>query len=239
MDLVGDEDMNKSVSEEHKNFLSGCEKAFSGTSWTNNEEFEKNGYFVVEKLINPETLHIPPPLDRGKYYFHGSVDKFDYTPVEDQVEGSLARYNYPPYKEIHYDVKKVVEKMIGRKLYPTYYYDRFYFRGQELKPHTDRGACEISVTYHVSTNLKKPWPFWIKTPDTYADKKKTSILVQGEEKSITLEAGDAIIYKGCERPHWRDLMPKEIFNRNQYYHQMFFHYVLQDGERAHYAFDQG
>jgi 2-keto-4-pentenoate hydratase/2-oxohepta-3-ene-1,7-dioic acid hydratase in catechol pathway len=27
------------------------------------------------------------------------------------------------------------------------------------------------------------WGFWIKTPDTYADKKKTQILVPGENQS--------------------------------------------------------
>ena len=48
-----------------------------------------------------------------------------------------------------------------------------------------------------------------------------------------------MIYKGCERPHWREPMPGNIIDRNLYYHQIFFHYVLQDGHRAHYAFDVG
>ena len=56
-----------------------------------------------------------------------------------------------------------------------------------------------------------------------------------------------MIYKGCERPHWRDRMPGTLetslaqFNQKSldefYYHQIFFHYVLQDGERAHCAWD--
>ena len=28
------------------------------------------------------------------------------------------------------------------------------------------------------------WPFWIKTPDTYTDKKKTTVLVPGEERHL-------------------------------------------------------
>ena len=67
-----------------------------------------------------------------------------------------------------------LEEIIGRKLYNTYYYDRYYFPGQELTRHADRDACEISVSVHVSTNLEgkdADWPFWIKTPDTYTDKK--------------------------------------------------------------------
>lgn len=99
---------------------------------------------------------------------------------------------------------------MGRKLYNTYYYDRYYFPGQELKRHADRDACEISVTVHISTNLEGEdanWPIWIKTPDTYVDKKKTQILIPGENRSVVLQAGDGMVYKGCERPHWRDPMP--------------------------------
>ena len=64
---------------------------------------------------------------------------------------------------------------------------------------------------------------------------------------LRAEAGDGMIYKGCERPHWRDRMPgtleTSLAQLNQksldelYYHQIFFHYVLQDGERAHCAWD--
>ena len=50
-------------------------------------------------------------------------------------------------------------------------------------------------------------PFWIKTPDTYTDKKKTTVLVPGENRSLVLKPGDGLLYKGCERPHWRDKMP--------------------------------
>ena len=54
-----------------------------------------------------------------------------------------------------------LEEAIGRKLYNTYYYDRFYYPGQELTRHADRDACEISVSVHVSTNLEgkdADWP---------------------------------------------------------------------------------
>ena len=141
---------------------------------------------------------------------------------------------------------------MGRKLYNTYYYDRYYFPGQALTKHADRDACEISVTLHISTNLPddlKDWPIKIKTPDVYTDKSKSAILVPGEERSCVLNPGDGMVYKGCERPHWRDPMPgtpkgkksKKLFGKEQpeqYYHQIFFHYVLQDGKRAHCAWDR-
>ena len=222
------------------------ERRNTGTAWTRNESFEKNGYLVLKNLWEPEELYHPVPEERGQIKYYGSVNRFDYSPEEMQVNGSLARYSHPMYKTIHTEIRLKLEKEIGRKLYNTYYYDRFYFPGQELKKHADRDACEISVSVHISTNLQEKWPIWIKTPDTYADKTKSEILVVGEDRSVVLAAGDGMVYKGCERPHWREPMPveynktwygKKIMKEELYYHQIFFHYVLADGQRAHCAFD--
>lgn len=223
------------------------EKINSGTSSTNNEQFDRDGYFVVKNLWDPNDLYCDPPNIKGQYTYYGKIDRFNHVPVENQVEGSTSRYYYPPYKFIHSQIRMKLEKIIGKKLYNTYYYDRFYNPGQALTLHADRPACEISVTVHVSTNLKEPWPIWIKTPDTYDDPKTKNIITKrGENRSVILGPGDGMLYKGCERPHWRDPMPSEytktwygrkIEKEGLYYHQIFFHYVLADGIRANFAFD--
>ena len=229
-----------------------AEKQQSGSAWTRNEQYDKDGYLVIKDLWDPEELYHPVPDMRGQLNYHGNnVDNFTHDANETQVQGSLARYWHPMYRKIHTGIRKKLEKIIGRKLYNTYYYDRFYFEGQPLIKHIDRPACEISVSVHISTNLPSPekdWPFKIKTPDTYTDDKKTAILVPGEERSLVLNAGDGMIYKGCERPHWRDPMPSPRVRRRDiwlkkprityYYHQIFFHYVLADGGRAHCAGDR-
>jgi len=223
------------------------ERMNTGTAWTRNDSFEKNGYLVIKDLWDPEELYHPVPQERGQTNYWGKkLDQFTHQPVEMQVEGSLARYWHPQYRQIHSGIRMKLEKELGRKLYNTYYYDRYYFPGQELTRHADRDACEISVTVHISTNLTgddADWSIWIKTPDTYADEKKTQVLVPGENRSVILKPGDGMVYKGCERPHWRDPMPagkKKLFGKAQeyYYHQIFFHYVLQDGQRAHCAWDR-
>jgi hypothetical protein len=224
------------------------ERQNTGTAWTRNESFEKNGYLVIKNLWNPEELYHPLPQERGQINYWGkNIDQFNYNPLEQQVEGSLARYWHPQYRQIHTGIRLKLEEALGRKLYNTYYYDRYYFPGQELTKHADRDACEISVTVHISTNLEEPWPIWIKTPDTYTDKTKKEILVTGENHSVVLGAGDGMVYKGCERPHWREPMPteykktwygKKIPKEGSYYHQIFFHYCLQDGQRAHCAWDR-
>ena len=215
-----------------------------GTSWTRNEFFDTNGYLIIKNLCDPEKLFHPVPKERGLFNWKGSneLDKFTYEEVEIQVNGSVARYWHPQYRKIHSEIRLILEQAIGRKLYNTYYYDRFYFPGQPLIKHTDRPACEISVTIHIGTNIKESWPIWIKTPDTFEDNTMKTLIASGENRSVHLEAGDGMIYKGCERPHWRDPMPgllESKINKDEslYYHQIFFHYVLQDGTRAHHAWD--
>jgi len=222
------------------------ERMNTGTAWTHNESFEKNGYLVIKNLWDSEELYHPLPEERGQMNWWGkNMDQFTHQPIEMQVEGSLARYWHPQYRQIHTGIRLKLEKELGRKLYNTYYYDRYYFPGQELTRHADRDACEISVTVHVSTNLTgedADWPIWIKTPDTYVDKKKTQVLVTGENHSVVLKPGDGMVYKGCERPHWRNPMPKgkaNWFSKKQfYYHQIFFHYVLSDGIRCQCYMDR-
>ena len=219
--------------------IAASERKSTGTSWTRNEQFDKDGYIVVKNLWDPEDLYHPLPNITGQLnYYDKNPEHYNHQEVEGQVEGSLARYWHPQYRLVHTGVRKKLEKIIGRKLYNTYYYDRYYFPGQELSKHTDRDACEISVTCHISTNIEEEWPIKIKGCD-------------GLDYAILLKAGDALMYKGCENVHWRDPCPsknkkRSILSRlrfkeeedDSYYHQVFFHYVLQDGECAQQAFDQ-
>ena len=220
----------------------------TGTSWTRNEFFERNGYLIIKNLCDPKKLFHPVPELRGQLnYKSKDLDDFEHIEVEGQVEGSIARYWHPQYRDVHTKIRLILEQAIGRKLYNTYYYDRFYFPGQALTIHSDRPACEISVSVHVSTNIEENWPIWIKTPDIFTDSSKMELISKGENRSVDLGPGDGMVYKGCERPHWRDPMPGLIETalakakgyqvHSLYYHQIFFHYVLQDGIRAHHAWD--
>ena len=112
------------------------EKRNSGTSWTRNDKFDKDGYLVIKDLWDPEELYYPLPDVKGQLnYWDKNPEHFHHEEVEQQVEGSLARYWHPQYRTIHSGVRQKLEKEIGRKLYNTYYYDRYYFPGQALTKH--------------------------------------------------------------------------------------------------------
>jgi hypothetical protein len=193
-------------------------------SWTYNDEFEKHGFFIIKNLCNPSLLYSEVPSGEFKnkvLNYHKKIKLIEISD-EPQVSNSSSRRNFPPHEQFHFSIKSIIENFIGRKLYTTYCYDRFYFSNQELKIHTDKEECEISCSLHIKSNLKKNWDFKLKD-------------LCGEEKSVQLNPGDAIVYKGIQIPHWRDPLPSRhgktnfIKNDDTYYHQVFFHYVLQDG----------
>jgi hypothetical protein len=215
------------MSQENIDFI---EKTNTGTSSTKNQEFDKNGYLVIKNLYDVSSMIELPPKERGQISYNKNGGIISHLNEETQVNGSLSRYNYPKYLIAYDRIKSKIESVIGCELYSTYFYDRFYFKNQELTNHIDRDSCEISVSLHISSGPKKiDWSFGIKS-------------CEGHHNEIILNSGDAILYKGCERPHWRKKMPLSfrniLFTNNTYYHQIFMHYVLANGRRAHFAFDR-
>lgn len=242
MNFLKRKKLPESLDERNYDF-ENIEKRLSGLSKTHNEQFDKQGYLIVKNIWDPKELQEEIDYETGHFCYNqfGKVSVSE----ECQVPGSKARHSYPPYKFYHSQIRKKIEKIIGNELFNTYYYDRVYYSGHELVKHIDRDVCEISVTFQIGSNTKKPWPIWVKTPDTYDENK--NIIEKGKEVSICLNDGDAVIYKGCERPHWREplesryslleRMVRKVFRKRDdtYHHQVFFHYVLADGLRCYCA----
>ena len=191
------------------------------------EVFDRNGYLYVPDAVDFKSLYCSPPVDKEGQRITGIERHFlrqktEFNSVEPQVNGSLARYNNPFYKRTHYSLMKQIEGILGMDLLPTYFFDRFYYEGQELARHTDRPSCEISATVQISTNRDEAWPIWFQRPDQ-------------TENSVSMKNGDMVLYRGCEREHWREPLTGE----NSYHHQIFFHYVNAQGPYVHYAYDRG
>jgi len=194
-----------------------------GTAVTNHKDFEDYGFLYLEDFIDiDDMVEFPSPGIRGREHYNRK-DGFQFRhDVDEQVPGSLSRYLYPKYSRQHKLIGKKISKILNTEVLPSYFYDRFYFAGHELKKHIDRDSCEISVNVHISSTFRDPWPVYF----------------QDVDKAIceyVMKPGDAMIYKGCEVTHWRE--PNKVENPNLYYHSVFFHYVLRNGYRAHFAFE--
>jgi hypothetical protein len=176
-----------------------------------------------QQLINNNYLYIPNFISKEEANSLAS-ELIEYSKLpgnlmmcDTQVPNSLAMYNFLPFVKLL--VKKIPEisKILQEDVLPTYTYTRIYTQGEVLNRHRDRAACEISLTL----NLKKDtdWPIWFQKPN-------------GEEISLELNQGDAVMYLGEIADHWRNA------HQGQEHAQLFLHYVRAEGSKYWAVFDQ-
>lgn len=175
---------------------------------------------ISSSYIETNLKESPPPYERSKVVKY-SGNRIEKIIDEEVVRGSFGRYNYPRYKETSFYIKQIVEEILKEKIYPTYYFDRFYFNGNSLRRHIDRQSCEISISVNIQNTTNVEWPLFFD--------------YKGNNHGFIFNPGDAILYKGMEIEHWRNPLnaPPETF-----FHQAFFHYVRADGHFIQYAYDK-
>lgn len=139
---------------------------------------------------------------------------------DDQCPKSEAVYGDAQFDQLLEHLLPKVESITGKKLYPTYSYARLYQPGEELKIHNDRPACEISLTLTLGFAGSK-WPIYMAD-----DKNKTNAA------EILMDVGDAVVYMGGEKYHWRDTFSGD------WQTQVFLHYVDANGKNADQKFDR-
>ncbi len=95
-------------------------------------------------------------------------------------------------------------------------------QGEELKNHRDRPACEISATITLDFE-GDVWPIYM------GDDEDKTVNVN----RIDMKVGDAVMYRGCDKWHWR-----ESYVEGKWQAQVFLHYVDQNGPYAEWKYDK-
>ena len=106
-------------------------------------------------------------------------------------------------------IRPEVSRVVGFDVVPTFAYTRQYAKGEVLHRHTDRAACEVSLT--VSIQVPKgagPSVVYLKPPKS----KKTK---------VEMFEGDGCVYVGTEVEHWRERF------RIGGYIQLFLHFIAK------------
>ena len=170
-----------------------------------NKELEEKGYKLIDLNLGYEDLIAKS--------FEECVRAYKFRPEQEEAISPDPINIYMEYLTavIHREyLTSIIEKEIDLKLIPTYCYVRKYFQGSILFSHTDRDACEISLSYCISG------PEWE--------------MNMGDNTLIT-KIGNAVIYKGCEILHGRSKPSSgEVI-------QVFCHWVISDGAKLNSAFD--
>jgi len=183
-----------------------------GRARTEAEAFARHGYALLPALIAPALA------DYFWSYVHTNFASLLMSAGDPQVPHTPSGYGDPAFDGLLEFLRPEIERCAGLALYPTYSYFRFYKRGDTLRRHRDRPACEISITLNLGQTPDEPWPIYV------------------ERDACPYEArlmpGDALLYRGCDCFHWR-----EPYEGSQLA-QVFLHYVDRNGPRAAEKFDR-
>ncbi len=158
----------------------------------------------LRKLVPPEFCH---------FFTHVLMRQADLNPSgDDQIPNakSILSHEYM-FETLHERLWPVLERAVNDELIPTYAYARLYSNGDVLEKHTDRSACEVSITIQLGRSHHYSWPIYM-----------------GGHR-FDLAEGDGVVYPGCDIEHWRD----KCDGPDGYYSgQVFLHFVRKNGPFA-------
>lgn len=168
------------------------------------DDFNDKYYVVIKDVLDPD-------------FCKNSVDHFfkliesNQTVKDEQCPISDSVYGDPFFDKLLDDLTPFFSEISGKQLIPTYSYARVYRKGETLKFHRDRPACEFSATINLGFSIEN-WPIFFNKKDNAERGTK-----------LVLDPGDAVLYRGCDIYHWRDEY------KGEWQCQVFLHYVDANG----------
>jgi hypothetical protein len=182
------------------------------------QEFEKNGYIVLENLLSKEICDLVTQY--ALFSEMQNFNNFEFDVNMYDLSNTHSKYSDPLIESILLKIQNNIETSLDMELFPTYSFYRVYRNGSILNKHIDRPSCEISCTLcfnYSYDDSEYNWPIYMnKIP-------------------INLKSGDAAIYKGMDVEHWRERFD---CSNDDWQVQGFLHYVNADGKYKEYKWDQ-
>jgi hypothetical protein len=165
-------------------------------------------YKIVKNFISEEERVLLKDYCKIKHRLN--FDSFDF---KQNNNGDTFFYGDPLMESLLLNKRSLLEKETGIELLPTYAFWRMYTNGADLKKHTDRNSCEISITVTIGSDGTK-WPIYM------------------NGTKLDLEEGDGAIYLGCDVEHWRESF------EGDWQSQAFLHYVDKNGPNKEWVKDK-
>ncbi len=141
---------------------------------------------------------------------------------------------YPALLNFLWALTPRVAQVAGCDLLPTYCYLRIYQQGDICRVHSDRPACEHSMSLTVALSDRRPWALSVGTERLDAPAFAIGDdFGEGKFGSVAMNVGDAVMYQGVHHRHGR-LDP----NPNSWSVHLFLHWVDPVGPYRDEAFDR-
>ena len=115
---------------------------------------------------------------------------------------------------LHYEILSLIERIVGKRLQPTYTYLSAYVKDADLPAHTDRPDCEYTVSFLIDKPDNVRWPI-------YFHKEKQKVKGKGrynftpiKEECIECDcdANGLMIFNGRDHIHYREKLEYDYYN---------------------------
>ena len=171
---------------------------------------DNGGYVEAPEIVSNDIMDIIKSMNI-------MITTNNYLEVEsgDFIKEARGKYNLQISELLLLYFQKHFSLIVGKNLVPTYSYTRIYTRGSNLPRHSDRPACQYSITLNIGASSDDPYPFFCKS------KIKETPTSKMDNPLYT-----PILYMGEKVSHWRDNLEKEHSTH------IFLHYV--DGDDPEY-----
>ena len=197
-------------------------------------DYEAQGYAHLKGLVEPAVAQglvqrLAKDLGRTALPLRG---KESHPGVLKRPALAVHGAQYPPLLTFLWGLTPLVSRLVGRELLPTYDLFRVYRAGDICRVHSDREACEHSVSLTLDYSDSKVWDLEIGSWPLPGRQKHLTEDFEGEPyASVGMAPGDAVLYRGIHRRHGRTTP-----NPNRWSAHLFLHWVERDGPYGDQAF---
>jgi hypothetical protein len=141
--------------------------------------------------------------------------------------------NYPPLLGLHWGLTSTIANKVSSDLLPSFAFFRLYFADDVCRVHSDRPACEVSVSLTLAYSDGEPWELCVARNE--ATDRVTIHEDFGNEPHETFAPlpGDGVLYYGSRHRHGR-ITP----NPNRWSAHIFMHWVAREGAHRDQAFER-
>lgn len=198
--------------------------------------YRRDGYVALPALFPVEVLHafyatMQRDLAGGGRSMRAFAAK---GPLLRREAIEINAHQYAPMKTLLWGLTPRIAVATACDLLPTYAYFRLYQRGDVCRVHTDRQACEHSVSLTIAYSDDQPWALSVGTERIHSPVFDVTDDFGGRPHgSVAMSAGDAVLYQGTHHRHGR-VEP----NPNGWSAHLFLHWVDRHGDYAEQAFDR-
>lgn len=200
------------------------------------EDYRTKGYAHLRSLLPREICNAVLARMKVDLNRQGiSLDKIEREgPLLRQKAPELYGYHYPMFTSFLWGMTPSMEELTGEALLPTYCYFRLYRKDDICRVHSDRPACEHSLSLTLGYGDGLTWPLEVSSRpiDEPVARADDQFAPDEPATALAMEVGDAVLYRGVHRAHGRTTP-----NPNRWSAHLFLHWVARNGPYAEQAFD--